>query len=86
MFIEILSACTVGSYDELLATNFKLPIKCVSLNIESCQARQKLIDRNSNETLFYPYTVSVSNFCGSCNIFIDSYAQFCVPNKVKIWF
>ena len=39
MFIGILSACTVGSSDELLATNSKLPIKCVSLNIESCQAR-----------------------------------------------
>ena len=38
---------------------------------------------NSNETLFYPFTVSV-NKCGeSCTNIDDLYARVCVSNKVK---
>ena len=38
---------------------------------------------NSNETLFYPFTVSV-NKCGeSCTNIDDLYARGCVSNKVK---
>ena len=35
MFIGLLSVCTVVSFGELLASNYKQPIKCVSLNNHS---------------------------------------------------
>ena len=48
----------------------------------TCWYKPTLVDINSNDSLFYPFTVSV-NKCGeSCNI-NDPYAWFCVPNKVK---
>ena len=51
---------------------------------KQCQTRTILVDMNSNETLFYPFTVSVTFKCGeSCNTIDDPYAQVCVPNKVK---
>ena len=37
-FIGSLSASTIGSFSESLMSNFKGPIKCVSLNIRPCQA------------------------------------------------
>ena len=51
MFIGLLSACTIGSFGEILASYSKESIKWVSLNNRPCQARPTLIDINSNETL-----------------------------------
>ena len=46
-----------------------------------------LININSTEPLYYPFTVSVNNCgkwkCGSWNITDDPYTLVCVPNKVK---
>ena len=38
---------------------------------------------NSNETLYYSFTLSVSKFGGSWNTVDESYVRVCVPNKVK---
>ena len=60
-----------------------LPINFVSLNIRPCKARSTLVNTNSDETLFYPFTVSVNKYGGTCNTIDDPYASVCVPNKVK---
>ena len=57
-------------------------LNIVSLNNQPCQARPTLVDINSNEALFYPFTASVDKCGGSCNIIDDPYAWVCVPNKV----
>ena len=40
-----------------------------------------LVSINSDETLFYPFTVNKSG--GGCNTIDNTYAQFSIPNKVK---
>ena len=82
MFIGLLSIWTVGSFGESLVSNSKGPIKCLTLNNRLCQAKPTL-DTNSDETLFYPFTVIVNTCRGSCNTIDDPYARVCVPNKVK---
>ena len=82
-FIGSLSASTKGSFSESLMSNFKGPIKCVSLNIRPCRARLTFVDINSNETLFSLLTVSANKYGGSCNTINDPYARVCVPNKIK---
>ena len=67
MFIKLLSACTTGSFSGSLASNSKARIECLSLNNRSCQARPTIANINSNETLFYPFTVSDKECGGSCN-------------------
>ena len=57
--------------DNLLASNSKEPIKCVSLNNLPCQARPTFVNINSNETVFYSFTVTINKCGGSCNITID---------------
>ena len=52
-------------------------------NFKPCQARPTLVNINSDETTFYPFTVSVNKCGGSCNTDDDLYAKKCVPNKVK---
>ena len=72
MFNELLSACATGSFGESLVPNLKRPIKCVQKKNHPCKARPTLVDINSYETLFYPFTVSVKKCGGRCNTIYDS--------------
>ena len=60
-------------------------MKYISLNNRPCQTRPTLVVINSIETAFYWYTVSIIKFSGSCITLNDPHAQFCIPNKAKIW-
>ena len=81
IFIEILSG--IGSFGELLASNSETPMKCVSLNNELCQTRPTIVNINSDETLFCPFSINVNMGGGSFNTIDNPYAQVCVPNKFK---
>ena len=74
MLIGLLSAHTTASLGESLASNSQKCIKDLFLNNRSCQARPKLVNINSNEPLYYPFTVSVNKFGRSCNTIDDPYA------------
>ena len=43
----------------------------------------ELINVNSNEPSFYPYSILVNKSSGSCNNINDPYAKLCVPDLVK---
>ena len=63
MFIKLLSVCTLASFSRSLVFNSQEPLRCATLNNQPCHARPTFVDMNSNETFFYPFTVSV-NKCG----------------------
>ena len=79
----MLIVCKLVTVNESLASNYKEPIKCISLNNRPCQTCPRLVDINSNGTLFYLFTLSVNKSGGSCNTIDDPYAGLCVSNKVK---
>ena len=58
-------------------------LKCVSLNNQECKVRPEIINNNSNEPLFYPYSINVNKCSGSCNNINDPYSKMCVPDVVK---
>ena len=58
-------------------------LKCVSMNNQECRVRPEIINVNSNEPSFYPYSVKVNKCSGSRNNIYDPYAKFCVPDIVK---
>ena len=65
-------------------------LECVSMNNQECKARTKTIDVNSNEPVFYPYSIRVNKCSGSCNNINDPYAKLCIPDiikniNVKVW-
>ena len=45
--------------------------------------RPQIINVNSNEPLFYPYSIEISKCSGSCNNINDPYAKLCVPDVAK---
>ena len=58
-------------------------LECVSMNNQECKARTKITDVNSNEPVFYPFSIKVNKCSGSCNVINDPYARLCVPNVIK---
>ena len=43
----------------------------------------KIMNFNSNEPVFYPFSIKTSKCSGSCNNINDPYAKICVPGAVK---
>ena len=60
-----------------------VPLRCVSVNNQECRIRPEIIDINRNEPIFYPYSIKVNKWTGSCNNINDPYSKSCVPDVVK---
>ena len=58
-------------------------LKCVSMNNQECKIRSEIIDINSNEPTFYPYSININKCSGSCNNINDPCAKLCVPDAVR---
>ena len=43
------------------------PLECVSMNNRECKVRPEIVNVNSNEPLFYPFSIKGSKCRGSCN-------------------
>ena len=53
------------------------------MNNQECKVRPEIINVNSNEPAFYPFSIKASKFSGSCNSINELYAKMCVPDVVK---
>ena len=82
-FTRLVSVYTIENFGELLAFNSEGCLKYASLNNRPCQARSTLVNINSNQPLYYPFTVTVNKCGGVFNTIIGPYAWVCGPNKVK---
>ena len=58
-------------------------LECVSMNNQECKIRPEIIDINTNELLFYLYSITINKCKGSCNTINDPYAKICVPDNIK---
>ena len=34
--------------------------------------------------MFYPYSIKINRWKGSCNTINDPYSKICVPNQIKV--
>ena len=59
------------------------PLECVSMNNQECKVRPEIVNVNSNEPIFYPFSIKTSKCSGSCNNINDPYAKLCVLDVVK---
>ena len=63
--------------------NFTNALECVSMKNEECKVRPKIISINSNNPMFYTFSVKVNKCSGNCYNINDSYTRICVPDTVK---
>ena len=53
------------------------------MNNQDLKIRPEITNINSNEPLFYPYSILANKCSGSCNNINDPYAKLCVPNVAE---
>ena len=50
---------------------------------QECKVRSEIINVNSNEPVFFPFSIKTSKCSGSCNNINDPYAKICAPDVIK---
>ena len=58
-------------------------INCISMKNQECKVRPEIVNVNSNEPIFYLFSIKTSKCGGSCNNINDPYAKICVPDIGK---
>ena len=58
-------------------------LKCLLVINQYCKIRSEIISVNTNEPVFYPYSIKINKCKGSCNTINDPYAKICVPDNIK---
>ena len=82
MFGFIKGIFSIGSLflSSLVSTT---PSSCISMIQQACKVRPEIINVNSNEPVFYPFSIKTSKCSGSCNNINDPYAKVGVPDAIK---
>ena len=53
------------------------------MNNQERKIRPQVVNINSDNPAFYPYSIQINKCCGSCNNINDPYSKLCLPNVVK---
>ena len=51
-------------------------LSCISMNNQAYKARPKIINVNSNNPVFYPFSIKASKCSGNCNNINDPYVKY----------
>ena len=78
MFRFIKKCFFIGSFLSNLSS-----LSCISMSNQLCKARPEVINVNSNNPVFYPFSIKTSKCSGNCNNINDPYAKIRVPDVVK---
>ena len=57
-------------------------LSCISVINQECKTRPQIVNVNSNNPIFYPFSIKISQCSGNCNNINDSYSKICVPDDV----
>ena len=80
VFIKKIFSTGLAFLSSLLSTTL---LSCISINNQTCKVRPEIINLNSNEPIFYPFSIKTSKCSGNCNNINEPYAKRCVPDAVK---
>ena len=82
MLVVIKKIFCIGSLflSSLVSTT---PLSCISIKNQECKLRPKIVDINSNNPIFYPFSIKTNKYSGSCNNINNPYAKNCVPDMIK---
>ena len=52
------------------------PLSCISMNNQACKLRTEIVNVNSNEPVFYPFSIKTSKCSGICNNINDPMQRY----------
>ena len=50
---------------------------------QECKIRPEIININSNNPIFYPFSIKINKCNGNCNNINNPYGKICVPDVTK---
>ena len=53
-------------------------LSCISMNNQECKVRPQIVNVNSKEPVFFPFSIKTSKCSGSCNNINNPYVRSCV--------
>ena len=59
-------------------------LECVSMNNQECKVREEIVNVDSDEPVFFPFSFRASKCSSSCNNINDPHGKLCVPDVVRI--
>ena len=54
-----------------------IPWSCISMKNQECKTRPQVVNVNSNNPIFYPFSIKTSKYRGNCNNINNPYAKIC---------
>ena len=60
-----------------------IPLSCISMKNQECKARPQVVNVNSNNPIFYAFSIKTSKCSGNCNNINNMYAKICVRDVIK---
>ena len=55
-------------------------LSCISMDNQECKVRPEIINVNSNNTIFYPFSVKKSKCSGNCNNINNPCSKICAAD------
>ena len=59
------------------------PLSCFSMKSQGRKTRPQVININSNNAIFYTFSIKTSKCSGNCNNINNTYAKICVRDVIK---
>ena len=58
-------------------------LECISMKNQEFKVRSEIVNVNSNNPMFYPFSIKTSKYSGSCNNISNPFARICVLDIAK---
>ena len=55
-------------------------LSCILMINQECKTRPQTVNVNSNNPIFYPFSIKISKCSGNFNNINDPYSNICVPD------
>ena len=63
--------------------NFTNALECILMKNQERKVRPEIININSNNAIFYPFSAKINRCNGNCNNINDPYSRICISDTVK---
>ena len=58
-------------------------LDCISMKNQECKIRPEINNINSNNPIFYSFSIKVNKCSGNCNNINNPYSKICVSDVIK---
>ena len=78
--VFFLGLTTLSNFTNALSAT---SLDCISIKNKGRKIRPEVININTNNPIFYPFSIKINKCIGNCNNIDNPYAKICVPDLRK---